>query len=78
MLVSWLSETALICGIPGATVSSVTVKTELGALRPWLARMSGSGATCFALFDAPAERDAAAVRLAESHPLWWQMAGTLR
>ena len=31
-----------------------------------------------ALFDAPAERDAAAVRLAESHPHWWQMAGTLR
>lgn len=54
------------------------VLTELGALRPWLARMSGSGATCFALFDAPAERDAAAVRLAESHPHWWQMAGTLR
>jgi 4-diphosphocytidyl-2-C-methyl-D-erythritol kinase len=51
---------------------------ELGALGPWLARMSGSGATCFALFDALAERDAASVRLAESHPHWWQMAGTLR
>lgn len=51
---------------------------ELGALSPWLARMSGSGATCFALFDALAERDAASVKLAESHPHWWQMAGTLR
>lgn len=51
---------------------------ELGALGPWLARMSGSGATCFALFDALAERDAASVKLAESHPHWWQMAGTLR
>ncbi|KTE34902.1 MULTISPECIES: 4-(cytidine 5'-diphospho)-2-C-methyl-D-erythritol kinase [unclassified Sphingopyxis] len=51
---------------------------ELGALGPWLARMSGSGATCFALFDALAERDAASVKLADGHPHWWQMAGTLR
>ncbi|WP_411341866.1 4-(cytidine 5'-diphospho)-2-C-methyl-D-erythritol kinase [Sphingopyxis sp. J-6] len=56
----------------------VDVLTELGALRPWLARMSGSGATCFALFDAPAERDAAAAHLAQSRPHWWQMAGALR
>ena len=51
---------------------------ELGAHRPWLARMSGSGATCFALFDAPAARDEAAASLAMSHSHWWQMAGTLR
>ncbi|MDP3781826.1 MAG: 4-(cytidine 5'-diphospho)-2-C-methyl-D-erythritol kinase [Sphingopyxis sp.] len=54
------------------------VLLELGALRPWLARMSGSGATCFALFDAAAERDAAAASLARSHPHWWQLAGALR
>lgn len=54
------------------------VLLELGALRPWLARMSGSGATCFALFDAAAERDAAATVLAERHPGWWLMAGALR
>ena len=29
---NWLSEIALICGISGATVSSVTVKTGLVAL----------------------------------------------
>lgn len=51
---------------------------ELGGLRPWLARMSGSGATCFALFDAAAERDAAAATLAERHPDWWTMRGALR
>ena len=51
---------------------------ELGALRPWLARMSGSGATCFALFDAAAERDGAAASLAERHPGWWTMAGALK
>ena len=54
------------------------ILTELGGLGPWLARMSGSGATCFALFDAPAERDAAATELAVRHPGWWQMAGALR
>lgn len=43
-----------------------------------LARMSGSGATCFALYDDPVRRDAAARRLAERHPTWWQMAGALR
>jgi len=56
----------------------VDVLTELGGLEPWLARMSGSGATCFALFDALAERDTASVKLAQSHPHWWQMAGVLR
>lgn len=56
----------------------VDVLTELGALRPWFSRMSGSGATCFALFDAPAERDAAAALIAARHPGWWQMSGTLR
>lgn len=54
------------------------ILTELGGLGPWLARMSGSGATCFALFDAPAERDAAAAAIAVRHPGWWQMAGALR
>jgi 4-diphosphocytidyl-2-C-methyl-D-erythritol kinase len=56
----------------------VDILTELGALRPWLARMSGSGATCFALFDAEAERDTAAIVLAQRHPGWWTMAGALR
>jgi 4-diphosphocytidyl-2-C-methyl-D-erythritol kinase len=54
------------------------ILTELGGLGPWLARMSGSGATCFALFDAPAERDAAAAAIAVRRPGWWQMAGALR
>ncbi len=56
----------------------VDILTELGALSPWLARMSGSGATCFALFDAAAERDTAATTIAQRHPGWWQMAGALR
>jgi len=54
------------------------VLTELGGLSPWLARMSGSGATCFALFDAAGERDAAARYLEDRRPEWWRMTGALR
>ncbi|MBX7515377.1 4-(cytidine 5'-diphospho)-2-C-methyl-D-erythritol kinase [Qipengyuania sp. GH38] len=45
---------------------------------PFLARMSGSGATCFALYDDIPARDAAAENIAASHPDWWQMKGLLR
>lgn len=53
----------------------------LAALRdtaPFLARMSGSGATCFALYDSIAARDEAAGRVESDHPGWWQMKGALR
>ncbi|MBV7407955.1 4-(cytidine 5'-diphospho)-2-C-methyl-D-erythritol kinase [Maritimibacter sp. DP1N21-5] len=36
-----------------------------------LARMSGSGATCFALFDTREAADAAAATLAQAQPEWW-------
>lgn len=42
-----------------------------------LARMSGSGATCFALFDTRDAADAAAARLAEARPEWWVTPATL-
>lgn len=42
-----------------------------------LARMSGSGATCFGLYTKPAEARAAAERLQGAHPGWWVQAGTL-
>ncbi len=40
-----------------------------------LARMSGSGATCFALFDTPATAEAAALALRPTP--WWVWAGAL-
>jgi 4-diphosphocytidyl-2-C-methyl-D-erythritol kinase len=43
-----------------------------------LARMSGSGATCFALFDRDASRDAAAQSIGAAHPDWWLMRTRLR
>ncbi|MBR1170890.1 4-(cytidine 5'-diphospho)-2-C-methyl-D-erythritol kinase [Bradyrhizobium liaoningense] len=42
-----------------------------------LARMSGSGATCFAIYGAPAEAHAAAEKIRRDHPGWWVHAGTL-
>ena len=51
------------------------VLAALQATNPWLARMSGSGATCFALYDTPEARDAAAAAMPSG---WWTMAGRLR
>jgi len=36
-----------------------------------LARMSGSGATCFALFEDTSSAEMAAIALSHSHPQWW-------
>ncbi|MFY7838383.1 MAG: 4-(cytidine 5'-diphospho)-2-C-methyl-D-erythritol kinase [Novosphingobium sp.] len=54
------------------------IKGVLLALRQtgsWLTRMSGSGATCFALYDTAQDRDAAQAMMS---PSWWTLAGALR
>lgn len=43
-----------------------------------LVRMSGSGATCFALFDTDDALSEAEARLKGYYPNWWTMAGHLR
>ena len=43
-----------------------------------LARMSGSGATCFALFADVFTARAGAAALRRKHPAWWIAAGTLQ
>jgi 4-diphosphocytidyl-2-C-methyl-D-erythritol kinase len=43
-----------------------------------VARMSGSGATCFALFDSDAARDAAEADIGAARPDWWRLASRLR
>ena len=43
----------------------------------WLARMSGSGATCFAIFENTAETHRAAQKIQLDHPNWWVHAGVL-
>ncbi|WP_170925249.1 4-(cytidine 5'-diphospho)-2-C-methyl-D-erythritol kinase [Roseovarius gaetbuli] len=42
-----------------------------------LARMSGSGATCFGLYDSAERASAAAGRLAQDRPGWWVVATRL-
>jgi 4-diphosphocytidyl-2-C-methyl-D-erythritol kinase len=42
-----------------------------------LARMSGSGATCFALYRTESDAAAAALSLRRAHPGWWVAAGPL-
>ncbi|MEP2235037.1 MAG: 4-(cytidine 5'-diphospho)-2-C-methyl-D-erythritol kinase [Alteripontixanthobacter sp.] len=66
---------------PAAIAQSPEISAVLGALRgtdATLARMSGSGASCFALFGSEAARDDAARALSAEFPHWWRMAGRLR
>ena len=42
-----------------------------------LARMSGSGATCFALYENTAEAQRGADKIRRGNPGWWVHAGTL-
>ena len=50
----------------------------LDATEAWLARMSGSGATCFALYGTVEQRDAAQAQITATHPQWWMLGGKLR
>lgn len=77
-------ETAL-AGRNDLTASAVTLCPPiadlldlLAATRPLLARMSGSGATCFALFESEDARDAAEAEIAVARPQWWRMRSRLR
>ncbi|AXU19545.1 4-(cytidine 5'-diphospho)-2-C-methyl-D-erythritol kinase [Novosphingobium sp. THN1] len=51
------------------------VLAALARTGAWLTRMSGSGATCFALYDTPELRDAAKAAMPAE---WWTLAGALR
>jgi 4-diphosphocytidyl-2-C-methyl-D-erythritol kinase len=53
------------------------VLTALRATGARLSRMSGSGATCFAIFDTDADARKAAQAIQQNHPQWWVHAGTL-
>lgn len=66
---------------PPALAIQPVIAGVLAALRAsgqcTLARMSGSGATCFALFANADSAAAAARTLSEKHPGWWVRATTL-
>ena len=50
------------------------IQSSAGCL---LARMSGSGATCFGLYGAAEAAEASAAAIREEHPRWWVAAGRL-
>jgi 4-diphosphocytidyl-2-C-methyl-D-erythritol kinase len=60
---------------PAAIRIEPIIENVLDALRAEpgcdFARMSGSGATCFGVFDEPASRDQALARLSARHAGWW-------
>ncbi|NCP10656.1 MAG: 4-(cytidine 5'-diphospho)-2-C-methyl-D-erythritol kinase [Sphingomonadales bacterium] len=56
-----------------ALAPAIAEVLEMLGERASIARMSGSGATCFALFSDVGERDAAAARIAAARPDWWTM-----
>lgn len=66
---------------PAATALCSPIAMVLAALRALpsvrIARMSGSGPTCFALFDTPADAAEAARRVSGREPSWWVNATTL-
>ena len=68
-----LEEPAI--AVAPAIAETLTALRALSGCR--LARMSGSGATCFALFSTAAEAILAAQTLSARHPQWWVRAGAL-
>jgi 4-diphosphocytidyl-2-C-methyl-D-erythritol kinase len=79
-LIAWLAKQGNDLEAPAVSLLPV-VADMLASLRALagcqLARMSGSGATCFGLFDGVPAAQAAAARLSEKQPAWWVRATTL-
>ncbi|WP_417718494.1 4-(cytidine 5'-diphospho)-2-C-methyl-D-erythritol kinase [Salipiger sp.] len=63
------------CAAQPAIVEVLAALRKRGVCR--LARMSGSGATCFGLFDSNDEAEAAAAAISREHPGWWVAHGAL-
>jgi 4-diphosphocytidyl-2-C-methyl-D-erythritol kinase len=78
--VGWLAASANDLE-PAAVELRPEIARALAALRRMpgcgLARMSGSGATCFGLFATSRAAAAAAKQLASAHPRWWVRATVL-
>ncbi len=79
-LAQWLHGTRNDLEVPAVAIAPV-IADVLAALRAvpqaLLARMSGSGATCFALFADETGASHAATQLQTAHPSWWVAAGPL-
>jgi 4-diphosphocytidyl-2-C-methyl-D-erythritol kinase len=70
----YLDQTINDLAAPAKTIAPVIMRAEsaLAATDGCLvARMSGSGATCFGLYETKPVADAAADAIARKHPEWW-------
>ena len=80
-LLGWLRETRNDLQPPAIAVAPV-ISQALAALSDapgcGLARMSGSGATCFGMFRTEAEALRAADQIRAAHPDWWVAAAPVR
>jgi 4-diphosphocytidyl-2-C-methyl-D-erythritol kinase len=61
-----------LCPVIGAALNALT-----GSGQCLLARMSGSGATCFGLYPDAAAAEVAAASVRAAHPAWWVWGGAL-
>lgn len=79
-LAGWLAAQRNDLELPAMALQPVIaqVKAALQA-QPGcrIARMSGSGATCFGLFATKAEAEQAATALRQANPGWWVQAGAM-
>ena len=82
-LEDWVEALAASCNdleAPATRIAPVIgdVISALSATNgAWLTRMSGSGATCFAIFENTADAQRAAQKIQLDRPLWWVHAGVL-
>ena len=76
----WLAEHDNDLQVPAVSLLP-ELEDVLGAIRVQpgchLARMSGSGATCFGLFDDTGRLEKAVARLADARPNWWCRAASV-
>lgn len=76
---------ALAAGANDLEAPAIRIQPVIGAVLSalsasdgaWLARMSGSGATCFAIYENTAEAQRAAQKIRVDHPQWWVHSGVL-
>ncbi|SFE85354.1 4-(cytidine 5'-diphospho)-2-C-methyl-D-erythritol kinase [Roseivivax sediminis] len=74
---SWLATQRNDLTAPARTVAPVIERCLSALHNARLARMSGSGATCFGLYDTRSDAEAAAKAIAQAEPDWWVREVTL-
>ena len=76
-----LDQTTNDLAPPAKTIAPVIMQAENALVATdgcLIARMSGSGATCFGLYASRQSADAAAGRIAAAHPTWWVKAASVQ